>query len=403
MKLAIAFAAAVAFASATAGAQIAVSGNDGKQVRPGDDPPGMRQDTISVIDLNHYPPKVLGSVNAPASLIGPPDAVAVAPDSSYAIVTCGQKPDPSDPTKLIPDDVVSVVDLSKPKNPRVIQTLAAGSGASGVSINPAGTLALVASSQDGTVTVFSIAHKKLTRVGQVQMEQGAGSTDVVFSPDGKRAFVVERGGNKVAILDVDGTKVTYGGQSIVTGALPYGMTVTPDGKYGINTNLGGALNANTGTTSAGAAPSASPAGPRHGPRPGTITLIDLSTNTVVDSAVVGETPEHVVLSPDGKYLEVTVANGSAVPVTSPKFSSVHGLMRIFEISNGKLNEVASTNTGHWCQGATWSRDGHTILLQCATEYDIEVYKFDGKTVTQDPAATLKFSSRPGSIATATNQ
>ncbi|HTZ59094.1 MAG TPA: YncE family protein [Acidobacteriaceae bacterium] len=392
MKLGIAFAAALTLATATGGAQIAVSGNDGKQVRPGDDPPGMRPDTVSVIDLNHYPPKVLASVNAPASLIGPPDAVAVAPDSSYAIVTCGQKPDPADPTKLIPDDTVSVIDLSRPKKPRVIQTLAAGSGASGVSINPAGTIALVASSHDGAVTVFSIAHKKLTRVGQVQMEQGAGSTDVVFSPDGKRAFVVERGGNRVAILDVDGNKVTYSGQSIITGASPYGMTVTPDGKYGVDTNLGGALD-----SSAGGAPH------RGQPRPGTITLIDLNTNKVVDSAVVGETPEHVVLSPDGNYLEVTVANGSAVPVNSPKYNSVHGLMRIFRVSDGKLTEVASTNTGHWCQGATWSRDGRTILLQCATEYDIEVYKFDGKTVVQDTSATLKFSSRPGSIATATNQ
>src|ERR1700760_1365928 len=101
---------------AAAQAQLAVSGNDGKQLRPGDDPPGMRPDTVSVIDLSHYPPKVLGSVSAPASLIGPPYAVAVAPDSSFALVTCGQKPDPNNPGKLLPDDVVSVIDLSKPKN-----------------------------------------------------------------------------------------------------------------------------------------------------------------------------------------------------------------------------------------------------------------------------------------------
>jgi DNA-binding beta-propeller fold protein YncE len=395
MKLGIFVAVTIASAGLTAVAQgqIAVSANDGKQVRPGDNPPGMRPDTVSVIDLNHYPPKVLGSIQAPASLIGPPNAVAIAPDSSFAIVTCGQKPDPNDPTKLIPDDVVTVIDLSKPKNPRVIQTVEAGPGASGASINHAGTMALVASTGDGTVTAFFIAHKKLTPLGKVQMEQGAGSTDVAFSPDGKHAYVVERGGNRIGILDIDGDQVTYGGRSIVTGASPYGMTVTPDGKYGINTNLGGAIST----------ASPSPGTPRGMPRAGTITLVDLAANEVLDSVVVGETPEHVVLSPDGNYVEVTVANGSAVPVNSPKYNSVHGLMRIFRISNGKLTEVASTDTGHWCQGATWSRDSHTILLQCATEYDIEVYKFDGKNVTQDTAATLKFSSRPGSIATATNQ
>jgi DNA-binding beta-propeller fold protein YncE len=389
MKIGVSLAAALTLlASLGAQAQIAVSGNDGKQLRPGDDPPGVRPDTVSVIDLSHYPPKVLGSVNAPASLIGPPNAVAVARDSSFAIVTCGQKPDPNDPSKLVPANTVSVIDLSHPKNPKVIQTVEAGAGASGLSISPAGTMALVASSHDGSVSVFSIAHKKLTPVGTVQMEQGAGSTDVAFSPDGKHAFVVERGGNRIGILDINGNQVTYGGHSIVTGVSPYGMTITPDGKYGINTNLGGAI---------GSAPAGK------GPRPGTITLVDLSTNTVVDSAVVGDTPEHVVLSPDGKYLEVTVGNGASVPINSPKYPTVHGLMRIFRVSDGKLTEVTSTNTGHWCQGATWSRDGHIILLQCATEYDIEVYKFDGTSVVQDNAATLKFSSRPGSIATATNQ
>jgi DNA-binding beta-propeller fold protein YncE len=403
MKVRIPIATVVVLAALATGveAQIAVSGNDGKQTRPGDDPPGMRPDTVSVIDLNHYPPKILGSVNAPASMIGPPDAVAVAPDSSFAIVTCAQKPDPSDPTKLIADNTVSVVDLSSPKSPRVIQTLAAGPGASGVSINHAGTMALIASTGDGAITVFSISHKRLTQVGKVQMEEGSGPTDVVFSPDGKRAFVVERGGNRLGFLAIDGAKVTYAGQSVVTGASPYGMAITPDGKYGINTNLGGAIDPNAHRTqSEGGAPGGRRGGP---PRAGTITLVDLRTNAVVDSAVVGSTPEHVVLSPDGQYAEVTVGNGASVPVNAPNYNSVHGLMRIFRVNDGKLTEIASTNTGHWCQGATWSRDGHTILLQCAMELDIEVYKFDGKTVVQDPSATLKFPNRPGSIATSTNQ
>jgi DNA-binding beta-propeller fold protein YncE len=369
-------------------AQLAVSANDGKQIRPGDDPPGIRPDTVSVIDLDHYPPKILGSVEAPATLIGPPNAVAVAADSSFAVVVCGQKTDPADPTRLLSTGIVSVIDLAHPAHLQVIQTLAAGAAAAGMSMNPAGTLALVAAPKDDAVSVYSVTGKKLAPLGKVQMETGAGPTDVAFHPDGRRAYVVERGGNRIAILDVTGNEVAYHGKSFVTGAAPYGMTITPDGKYAVNTNLGGAL------------PAAAAPGTSHA---GTITLVDLARNTVVDSAVVGETPEHVVLSPDGKFVEVTVGNGASVPVNSPSFQSVHGLMRVFRVDNAKLTEVASTNTGHWCQGAAWSRDGHTILLQCATEYEIEVFRFDGKSVVQDPGATLKFSSRPGSIATATNQ
>ncbi|MFP5250441.1 MAG: YncE family protein, partial [Acidobacteriota bacterium] len=225
--------------AAGAHAQIAVSANDGKQIRPGDDPPGMRPDTIATIDLSQTPPKVLAKINAPASMIGPPKAVFVAPDSSFAIVTCGQRPDPGNPGKPALADTVTVLDIAHPKNPRVIQTAAAGMGASGVSINPAVNLALVANTS-GSVSVFTIAHKKLTKVGDVQMEQGSGPTDVVFSRDGARAYVVERGGNRISILKVDGSNVTSTGESFVTGRMPYGMVIAPD-NFAVNTNLGGAM------------------------------------------------------------------------------------------------------------------------------------------------------------------
>ena len=415
MKVYIVLVAAVL--SSSMHAQIAVSANDGKQVRPGDDPPGMRPDTISTIDLSQYPPKVLATIPAPASMIGPPDAVAVAPDSSFAIVTCDQKVDPSDATKLIAADTVSVVDISDPKKPKVIQTAAAGPGASGVSINPAVNLVLVANT-GGSVSVFTLAKKKLTKVGDVQLEDGSAPTDVVFSRDGKKAYVVERGGNRLSVLNVDGTKVTSSGQSIVTGASPYGMAITPDGRYAVNTNLQGAIDPNAsarrpmgaaggqggagGTAAQGGGEGQAPP-VRRAPRSGTITLVDLQTNQVVDSSVVGLTPEHVVLSPNGKFAEVTVANGAASSMTDANYSTTHGLMLVYGVDGGKLTKLASTDTGHWCQGATWNKDSNEILLQCATEHHIEVYKFDGNSLSMDNGATLKFDARPGAISTATNQ
>lgn len=390
--------------------QIAVSANDGKQMRPGDNPAGMRPDTVATIDMNQNPPKVLTTIALPASMIGPPDAVAVAPDSSFAIVTCGQRVDPSDSTKLILAGTVSVLDISNPKKPKLIQTAAAGPGASGVSINAAVNLALVANTS-GSVSVFTIHNKKLAKVGDVQLQQGSGPTDVVFSPDGKKAYVVERGGNQLDVLAVDGSKVTSTGQTIVTGASPYGMAITPDGSYGINTNLGGAISSNQaarGSSGAGNSSRQNGSGSkapmaRRAPRSGTITLVDLHANRVVDSAIVGPTPEHVVLSPNGKYVEVTVANGAADSMTDPNYATTHGLMFVFGVEGGKLTKLASTNTGHWCQGATWNKDSNLILLQCATERHIEVYKFDGKSLSMEKGATLSFDARPGAIATATNQ
>ncbi len=171
MKIHVALAAAIVMCSlaATAPAQIAVSGNDGKQVHPDDNPPTWHPDTVATIDLNVYPPKVLAEIEAPAGMIGPPKAVAVAPDSSYAIVTSPQLPDMSDPnkTRVILGDTVSVIDISNPRKPKVIQTEHAQPGASGVTINKAATLALVASTSDGSVTVFSVSPKKLTKIDPV--------------------------------------------------------------------------------------------------------------------------------------------------------------------------------------------------------------------------------------------
>jgi DNA-binding beta-propeller fold protein YncE len=406
-------------------AQIAVSANDGKQLRPGDNPPGMRPDTVATIDLNVYPPKMLAKIDAPASMIGPPRAVAVSPDSRFAIVTCAQKPDPSDPAKVVLADTVSVIDISNPRKPHVVQTAAAGDGASGVSMNAGATMALVANTS-GSISVFTISHERLTKVGTVDLEPDSGPTDVVFSRNGKHAYAVERGGNRIDVLDVNGTTVTNSGKSFVTGIGPDGMSITPDGKFGIDTNLQGAATPEAlqrvkemqamrarmaQERAAGGAPRrpGGPGGPgarprrRFTPTPGTLALFNLETGKVVDSVVVGDTPEHVDLSPDGKYAEVTVANGAASSMTAPNYSTTHGLIWVFGVNDGKLTEIAKTDTGHWCQGATWSKDDHMILLQCATERDIEVYKFDGKTLTQDPSATLHFNARPGSISTATNQ
>ena len=94
---------------------------DGANVVP--DKPAA--DTVSIIDLGVSPPKVIGEVKAPASVVGPPQSVAVSRDESFALVTGAFKVDPADPKKAVPDNKLSVIDL-KAKPPAVIATLEAG-------------------------------------------------------------------------------------------------------------------------------------------------------------------------------------------------------------------------------------------------------------------------------------
>ena len=79
-------------------AQVVVSANDSKAtlvdgvttVVPKPPP-----DTVTIIDLSVSPPKVLGEVRAPNSVIGPPQSVAIAPDESIALVASSTRLDPA--------------------------------------------------------------------------------------------------------------------------------------------------------------------------------------------------------------------------------------------------------------------------------------------------------------------
>src|SRR5262249_22638626 len=138
--------------SSSAAAQLAVSANDGKAVLVNGVntvPPNPADDTVTFIDLSVSPPKVVGEIKAPSSVVGPPQNVAIAPDESIALVSSNMKLDPADPKKLVPDNRLSVIDL-KAKPPALIATIEPGLAPAGISINREGTLALVANRGEGT-------------------------------------------------------------------------------------------------------------------------------------------------------------------------------------------------------------------------------------------------------------
>jgi hypothetical protein len=128
-------------------------------------------------------------------------------------------------------------------------------------------------------------------------------------------------------------------------------------------------------------------------------MVDLKTHRLALSLPVGKTPEHVALSPDGKHIALVLANGTAYVKSAPNYNQLLGILEVFAIGPGTITPVAKADSCHWAQGATWSQDGKLILQQCAAERQIMVYRFDGKKLTQDKAATIQFQSRPGSIAT----
>jgi len=360
-------------------AQLAVSSNDNKLVLVNGVPTvtaSPADDTVTIIDLGASPPKVLGELKAPSSVVGPPQNVAIAPDESIALVASSMKLDPSDPKKLTPDNRLSVIDLEA-NPPAVIATIETGLGPSGISINRSGTLALVANANDGTVSIFTLSGKTLAGAGKIQLDNPKSlPRSVAFSPDGKMALVSRYGDHKISILSVEGNKVEDTKRVMTGGFQPYAIQVSSKGDVAIVGNQGG----NTGDID-------------------TINVIDLKGKIprIVHTLDVGQIVEGLGISKDGNYVALTAQDGSARPPDHP-FYNANSLVAVFEINGTNLTKVAEAKIGKWSQGVAWSRDGKTLLAQSMFDKSLSVLSFDGKQL--KITGEIKVSGGPEGLRTA---
>jgi DNA-binding beta-propeller fold protein YncE len=390
----------VAGTAVAAYAQLAISANDAKlklvdgktEVQKSPAP-----DTVTVIDLRTTPPKVLAEINVPNSVVGPPTNVAISPKEDIALVSSNMMIDPADATKQIPDDKVTVIDLSplkpglvgrlksavgkgSPGAPSVLATLQAGKGPAGIAINKAGTLALVANRAEGTVSVFTIDGKTVAAAGKVTIGKAdSGPSGVAFAPDGKTALVTRDGDNRIAMLAIDGNKVEATKREIAAGLRPYGIDIAAKGEVAVVANIGiGAGDADT------------------------ISVIDLKVDPprVVNTYTVGQTPEGIKMSPDGKFVAVTVMNGSNKPASSPFFNA-NSQLQVWARNGTQLTKTGDLPIGRWCQGIAWSSNSKTLLVQCMVEEEITVVRFSGLGGRSlQKVGTIKTKGGPAGIRTA---
>lgn len=341
-------------------AQLAISANDGKVrmengvVKTVPNNP----DTVAIIDLSGKRPRLLHEFEVPASIVGPPTSVAVSPDESLALVTANMKLDPADPAKQIADNRMSVIDL-KTSPPVVIATMETGKGPAGVAIGPKGNIALVANREEGTVSVFAIDGKTLTALGKVDFgNPKSGPSGIIISPDGATALVTRDGDSRISVLAIDRDKVEYTKRDMFSGQRPYGIARPRSGNIAVVANIGmGQGDADT------------------------ISVIDMTAKPmrVVETVSVGQTPEGIAISPDGKLVAVTVMNGSNKPFASP-FHNPLGLLKLFKVVGTRLVFSSQVETGVWTQGAVFSGDGKTLLVQNKEQKELQVLAIRGGRV-----------------------
>ncbi len=339
---------------AAARAELLVSANDNKVTLNNGTAtavPNPRPDTVAVLDGAASPPRLIGQVAVPTSVVGPPATIAISPDERIALVTANQVADPADATKFVNGNSMAVIDLIA-RPPRVVGTVRTGAAPAGVSFNRAGTLALVANRGDGSVSVFRVNGQTLTQVGNVSVGNAASLVShAAFTPDGRRALVTRYGDAMVTVLEVNGETVTRTNRDMTTGVNPYGLSITRDGQWAVVANIGrGSGDADT------------------------VSLIDLRREPyrVVDTISVGQTPEGIQVSPDNRTVAVTVMNGSNKPANSPFRGD--GLVKLLRIDNGRLRLTHETRIGTWSQGAAFLQNGRVLVVGNMIERNLQSFR-----------------------------
>jgi DNA-binding beta-propeller fold protein YncE len=371
---------AAAALPAVARADVVLSSNDGHSVMDATKtivaPAQVGADTITVIDVKSYPPKIKATFEAPGSVVGPPGAIWISKDESWGIVTSATKADGAAKGGIGPDDRVAVFDLTSDP-PKVVQSLSAGPGATQVRVSPDGTLALIANRTEGTVSVFSVKDKRLTSVGKVNTGNEKSLPSAVVFVDDKNALLTRGGDNMVNVLHIDGTAVTIDPRPITTGIAPYTMDINAAHTLAAVSNMG----RGDGDTD-------------------TVSLIDLKSRPyrTVGSFSVPSGPEPMKFSPDGRYLAIGAQYGSTKPSTHP-FHHDKGLIGLYAVDGQTLRKITEAPIGAWAEAVAFSRDGKTVLVQSMQDRTVEVFRWDGKTLTHGKSLPIE-GAGPESFATA---
>ena len=332
------------------------------------------KDSVLIVDVaDPLNPKIVANLPLKNSVVGPPVNLDIDPTGSVAIVADSMDVvKDGDNYKQVPDNKIYVIDL-KAKPAKLINTIEGEKQPSGLSINPAGTLALVANRAGKSISVLSIRGPNVKLIGTVDV--GDEVSAVVFTPDGKHALATKASANKVALLDVDGDKVTYTKHDLLTGLFPYNIVMAPDGSIALTAD-----NGNNGTSDGNV---------------DTVSVIDLTPPVhVIDHITVPDSPEGLAFSPKGNLAVSADATGSNHAKTDWYYHP-HGEVVVFAVNGKKVTRLNEIEVGALPEAICFTPDGRYIYVGNYMDKDFSILRVDGTKVT-DTGKRFKVPGQPSS-------
>jgi len=355
-----------------------IVGNDEKilwdgQGKPILSPPG--KDSVLIVDLaDPMNPKIVANLPLENSVVGPPVNLDIAPDGSIALVADSVTlVKEGDALKQVLNDKIWVIDL-KASPPKLAGTVTGAKQPSGLSISPAGNLALVANRADKSISVLSIKGTDVKVIETIPM--GDEISQVVFTPDGKRALATKFAAHKVALLEVNGDKVTYPKTDVTVGLWPYNIVVAPDGRIALTADNGGAGSSDGNVD--------------------TVSVIDLEARPprVIDKVVVGDGPEGLAISSKGNVAVAAILAGSNAS-KGAFFRRDKGYISVLRVDGKKLTKIKELDVGGLPEAAVFTPDGGYLLVGNYLDQDFSIFKVEGTEVT-DTGKRFKVGGHPAS-------
>jgi DNA-binding beta-propeller fold protein YncE len=305
---------------------------------------------------------------------GPPTNLQITPDGRLGLVANPVvMTQDGDAWRASPDNQLHVIDLTT-SPPRLVESITVGRQPSGLAISHDGRFALVANRAGKSVSVLSISGTTVRQIAEVPVDDEVCS--VAITPDGRRAFITKHTVHRVGVLEIDGTAVRYSrGNDMATG-----IRLQRAG------HSGWALCARREYRRAERWQC------RHDQRHRRHRQPAARDRHVT----VGDGPEGLAISPDGRYAAAVLLHGSVAPHARWSYSR-NGSVRLIRIGeNGVLTPLNSAPTGGLPEGGAFSPDSRHFYVANFLNRNVQVYRIDNDALI-DTGVTLALPGQPASI------